>query len=448
MYVNRRRAFIVFEAVALGERIKPVQEAVRRVLYRHRIRDEKLFKSITGLVYSIFRNYGLVDYVVRETIGIDLGRLSPWERGVVRTIGYIRFFDKLLSIREKKRFYKYALMYLEKKGAGGRTRLRSDQLYLLTSASWSPRNRFEEIMIRYRISIELYMALDKAFRELEEDLGDFLEYSLKPWRHHVFRVNSLKASLEAIYNHLRDLGYRVERGRYSRQALRIYGSLGREVVRFIETGVLIPQDESSMVAIELLPLEDTVEIADLCAAPGGKTTYLAEKTRPKTRIHAFDVNRDRVKRLRTLLERTGVSKAVRVYHRDAREAPEILGGNSMDMVVVDPPCSSTGAIARNPDVRWRYNEEEIKEITRLQQQLLETAYKITKSGGYILYTTCSLLPWEGEYIVKKIIEKHGDLEIVKLSKPFKQSPILPQTIRSYPHIHHVIGFYYALLRKR
>ncbi len=447
MYVSKKIVYCVIDSIVVGEKVKPVQEAIRRVFYRYRVSDELLFKKLSGLLYNVFRSYGLVDYIVWRTTGVDVYGLSVIERGILRAIGYVWFLDRVLDDRQRVRFYKYTLKYISERYRRGVSRL--DRIVeKMVSSKWMPSSFYEEIMFRYRVSIELYKALEKASKELGFNLEELLEYTLKPPPYHVLRVNTLKASLNAILKYLLDQGVRVKKGRYSGRALRVYGSLSNEVIKLIETGILVPQDESSIVAIELLPLREGLEIADLCAAPGGKTSLLVEITKCRSRVYAFDINRDRVKRMRLLLERTGTIDAVMIYNMDARRSVEVLGRNSIDIAVVDPPCSSTGALARNPDVRWRYRESEIRGIIELQKQLLETAYEIVKKGGYILYTTCSLLPCEGEYVIRHVIERHSDLELIPLNKPFNKSPLIPEAMRAYPHIHGVTGFFYTLLKKR
>ncbi|WFO74689.1 RsmB/NOP family class I SAM-dependent RNA methyltransferase [Desulfurococcaceae archaeon MEX13E-LK6-19] len=443
----RTVVYAVVESVILGEKIKPIQEAVRRVLYRYRISDEVLFKKISGLVYNIFRNHGLVDYIVENLTGLSPRDLNSVARGVLRVAGYVFQIDTIMSDKWRHKFHKHLIEYSQRK-LGSKSKTIVEAIEKITRVKWSPSSKYEEFMLEYRIHPGLYRLLEEAFRELNEDLDKFLKETLKPPPYHVLRVNMLKASRDAILKYLSDRGYRVEPGKYSPQAIRVYGSLGDDIIKLIETGVVTPQDEASMVAVELLPLREGIVVADLCAAPGNKTSYVAERTRLKAEIHAFDVNRDRIKRMRRLLERTGTDKVVKIYHMDARKAVDILGRESMDIVLVDPPCSSTGALARNPDVRWRYEIDELKEINELQKQLLETAAKIVKKGGYILYTTCSVLPSEGEYVVKHVLEKHDNLELVSLNRPFKKSPLLEETMRSYPHIHGVTGFFYALIKKK
>ena len=443
----KKYVYAIIYAVSMGEKIKPIQESIRRSLNKYHLSSSKFDRKVSGLTYNIFRNLGLIDQIIYSMTKINIKEYDLFIRGILRIIAYIYQLDKLSGSETKKTIRKYCIKYLFEKYPLDKAVKIKNYIIILSSSKWTPITDEEEIMLKYKVSPELYTALYKAFKILGEDLDTFLIETLKPLPH-VFRVNSLKASRDAIIKYLRDSGYSVEKGKYSNQAVRIYGSLGKEVLRLVETGILVPQDESSMVAVELLDPWENMDIADLCAAPGGKTTYIAERTSLRSRIYSFELYKDRVKRLRLLLERTGTEKAVQIYVMDARRAFEKLGTNSMDRVLVDPPCSTTGALARNPDVRWRYNEKDVEKLIELQYEILEAGWKILRRGGLLLYTTCSVLPWEGEYVISKFLKNKGDVEIIKLSKPFARSGILPSTMRSWPHRHGVIGFYYALMKKK
>ncbi|ADI31514.1 RsmB/NOP family class I SAM-dependent RNA methyltransferase [Staphylothermus hellenicus] len=444
----RRIVYAVIESVGLGFRVKPVQEAIRRVVSRYRISDPIVDRRVSGIVYSIYRYQGLLDKIVSDIAGFNPSSLPYNVRAALLVAAYVSQLDEKMSSSMKKTFKRYILRYLGEKIGDKAVREKIiGKTKLLFSNKWSPNSGEDRVLLKYRVSPELYRALARALRELGENLDDFLNSTMKI-KYRVFRVNSLKAKPEAVYKFLKDSGYRVELGKYSRRAIRVYGSIGKEIIRFIETGILVPQDESSIVAVEILDPKPGSRIGDLCAAPGGKTTYLAEYTGLKSRIYSFEIYRDRARRLRLMLERTGTDKSVQVFVRDAREAPSILGNNSMDYVLLDPPCSSTGALARNPDVRWRYSVEDAEKLVVLQRELLDSAWKILRKDGKLLYTVCSVLPWEGEHIIKDFLEKHWDAMLISLNKPFKQSPILPGTMRAWPHIHGTIGFYYALLKKK
>jgi len=169
--------------------------------------------------------------------------------------------------------------------------------------------------------------------------------------------------------------------------------------------------------------------------------------RNRGRIYAFDIHDDRIARLKELLERTGVTIA-KVFKEDARRAPEILYEEVADRVLLDPLCSSTEAIAKHPEARWRLDEEKLRGLVKLQEELLEVALRLAKPGGRILYTVCSVLPEEGEYLVRRFLEKHrSEVKLVPLTGPFG-SGLLPGTMRAWPHRHGTTGFFYALFEKQ
>ncbi len=437
--------YLVFEAVYLGEKIKPIQEAIRRVASRRSSISLDLDRKASGIVYNVFRNLGLLDRIIERITGVNVSSSHPIARCVLRTVAYIYHVDTRAKGSLRKTFKRYAIKYLASR-LGRDADKYIEAVKAITASKYTPLSTDEKIMMEYRVSPELYYTITSALLELKEDPWEFLTYTLKP-HPHVFRVNKLKASRKAIIRYLSQQGYSVSEGKYSRQAIQISGSLGRDVIRFIETGILVPQDESSMVAVELLDPRGGMEIADLCAAPGGKTTYIAELTGLKATIHSFEIYRDRVRRLRRLLERTGTLEAVRIYIDDARRAPEILGKESMDRVLVDPPCTTTGALARNPDARWRFRRKDLEELIRLQYEILEAGWSILRRGGLLLYTTCSVLPHEGEYIVEKLLRNHSNASLIALTTPFKPSPLLHGTMRAWPHLHGTIGFFYALVKK-
>jgi len=446
MVSPRKIVYAVVEAVRYGDKIKPVQVAVRRVFYRYGLTDPIIYNKFAGIVYNVFRHSGLADHIFEKVTGIKWFRRNQVARSAARVLTYVLQLDPIIDEKWKNKFYVYVTRYVSGK-LGLREREFIDALAKLKEIKWSPVTDDEHLMIKYLIHPGLYRLLEESFKMLNENLDEFLQYTMKR-SEHVFRVNALKASRTAIYNYLKSLGLEVELGKFSSQAIRLKGSLTREVLKLIETGVLTPQDEASMIAVELMPLRENMIVADLCAAPGNKTSYIAEKLQLKVKIHAFDINRDRIKRMRALLERTGTANAVKIYQMDARRSVEVLGEESVDLALVDPPCSSTGALARNPEVRWRYTPRALSEINKLQKQLLDTAIQLVKPGGYVMYTVCSVLVSEGEGVVKDVLEKYqGKVVVAQLTGPFKESPLLRGTMRSYPHIHGTTGFYYALLKK-
>jgi 16S rRNA (cytosine967-C5)-methyltransferase len=280
----------------------------------------------------------------------------------------------------------------------------------------------------------------------EEARRLFEAYNKKPMLS--FRVNTLKASVEEVVEELRREGLSPVVSPRVPTVVKVEGPFRFEKSPLYREGKIVVQEEASAAAALLLSPEPGMTVVDLCAAPGGKTSHLAELMRNKGRIYAFDVDRIRIDRMREVLRRTGTDRIVRIIRADARRAPRILGREVADRVLVDPPCTSTGTIAKNPELRWRLREDAIPEIARLQLELLRAGVELLRPGGLLLYTVCSVLPEEGEEVVERILEENPRLRLVPLDKPYTPSPRLPGTMRSWPHQHQTTGFYYALVKKK
>ena len=165
----------------------------------------------------------------------------------------------------------------------------------------------------------------------------------------------------------------------------------------------MPQDEASAAAGYLLNAKPGEVIVDMCAAPGGKTTHLAELSMLGARIIAIDVFIDRLERLVELAVRTGTWPSIYPVRSDAIYASRYIRGH-IDRVLLDPPCTSTGALSKHPEARWRLTREAIVKHVGLQRRFLHEADKMLKPGGRLLYTVCCVLPEEGEENIKWLLE--------------------------------------------
>ena len=187
-------------------------------------------------------------------------------------------------------------------------------------------------------------------------------------------------------------------------------------------------------------------ILDMAAAPGGKTTEMADLSQNMAMITAVEKNKIRAERLKYNIEKQGVKK-VSILNTDARRLDEIF---SFDKVLLDAPCSGSGTLSVFDNSFDTFNQELIDRSVNTQVQLLNKAIKLTKVGGYILYSTCSILKCENEEVVNKVIND-GNVEIVKINfEKFKDIPLLPVTIDGTICVcpnQYYEGFYVALLKK-
>jgi 16S rRNA (cytosine967-C5)-methyltransferase len=202
---------------------------------------------------------------------------------------------------------------------------------------------------------------------------------------------------------------------------------------WIEHGLCYVQDPSTLMACDLLAPLPGETVLDACAAPGGKTTYLAALMKNQGRIVACDLYESRVARLRENLERLGVEIAEAIQH-DCMQAHGALDGRQFDRILLDAPCSNTGVIRRRVDVRWRLTDEDFIRMPAQQLALLKRTVTLLKPGGTLVYSTCSLEPEENDLLVEKALEQIPGLRLVEAR-------------RTLPFVDRVDGAFAARLTK-
>jgi len=176
-------------------------------------------------------------------------------------------------------------------------------------------------------------------------------------------------------------------------------------------GYFTVQDETAMSAAALLAPQPGERVLDLCAAPGTKTTHLAELMNGKGSIVATDVDLGRLRRIEENADRLGFSSMIEplVIREDLSELPE----GPFNAILIDVPCSNTGVLGKRPEVRSRITPEDIDELVVTQQKLLDAAASIVAPGGRIVYSTCSVEPEENSGVVTQFLQKSSDFELVE-----------------------------------
>lgn len=204
--------------------------------------------------------------------------------------------------------------------------------------------------------------------------------------------------------------------------------------------------------------QENERILDMCAAPGGKASHIAAIMKNTGVLFVNDVNKDRIKAVVGNFHRLGVINSV-ISTVDGRKYPEVLKG--FDRVLLDAPCSGTGVVAKDPSVKTSKDDQDIQRCFTLQRQLLLAAIDCvnakSSTGGYVVYSTCSILPEENEAIIDYALKKRN-VKLVDTGLEFGNDgfvnyrhhrfhPTMKLTKRFYPHAHNMDGFFVAKLRK-
>ena len=182
---------------------------------------------------------------------------------------------------------------------------------------------------------------------------------------------------------------------------------------FAAPGKYYVQDPSTLVAVDLLDPQPGETVLDMCAAPGGKTTYIAHKMQNRGEIIAADASSSRLGMVGENCRRLGVNIVATI----ACESGRCLPARNFDRVLVDAPCSNTGVLRRRPDLRWRITPGEVERLAKVQRHLLAAAVQLAKSGGVVVYSTCSLEREENEDVIASLKLPGWKLEAIRKSVP-------------------------------
>ena len=194
----------------------------------------------------------------------------------------------------------------------------------------------------------------------------------------------------------------------------------------------IVQDEAAQLVCLKLHPEPGEKVLDACSAPGGKTTYLAGMMNNEGRIDAWDLHPHRVKLVESLAKQLGITIIQASQHDATNYVTELR--NHYDKILLDVPCSGLGVIRKKPDIKWQRKPEDIEELIKIQEEILDTCSEYLKNGGILVYSTCTVLPQENEEQIRKFLSKHLDFS-------------LKEKINLYPNIDGMDGFFIAVLKK-
>lgn len=246
-----------------------------------------------------------------------------------------------------------------------------------------------------------------------------------------FRVVRTRANQSEVLARLSSSEAILESSEVAERAWRVSGatSLVRELSA---AGEIYLQDEASQLVTEVLDVQRSESALDLCAAPGGKTTLIADRAGDKAIVIAADRSPSRMATL------TGTSalhqlKSVKAVLLDAADTLPFEQG-SFDKVLVDAPCSGTGTLRRNPEIRWRLSEKDIFDLAQQQKQILSNAADVLKPGGRLIYSTCSVEREENEEVVQDFLARDDRFQLVS-------------TVRTWPHREGCDGFFISVINK-
>ena len=274
------------------------------------------------------------------------------------------------------------------------------------------------------------------------------------------RVNALTAKRSDVQKELAKAGIKAVPTPYSPWGLRLQDKPALNKLDVFTRGAIEVQDEGSQLLALLLDAKRGEMVVDFCAGAGGKTLAIGATMRSTGRLYAFDTSAHRLDALKPRLARSGLSNvhpAAIAHERDDRV--KRLAGK-IDRVLVDAPCSGLGTLRRNPDLKWRQNLESVGEMMLKQAAILQSAARLLKPGGRLVYATCSILPQENEAIAQAFSDANSEFtpldagEIMSNLKIEAAASLCSggdngqRYLRLWPHKHQTDGFFAAVWQKK
>lgn len=404
-------------------------------------------RLLTHLVYGVLRFQGHLDWIITNLYRGDFSRMDENIKNVLRVGLYqLKFSDRLPAFAVVDEAVKSAKIFAPAQSGLTNAILRN-YLRRGDKISFPPWKKQPAQHIAAFHSHPLWLV--KAWLDIfgkEETLALCKANNEMPPL--TIRVNKLKTSKEELEQKLNNEGFSYATTNFSPDGIVLIDSTGPiQKTALFREGLLRIQDEGAQLVSYLVNPKYNENILDVCAGSGGKTTHLAAIMNNSGHILAIDRQAGKLTELKKEIERLGINN-IETKKVDLSIMLPIELKEKFDQVLVDAPCSGTGTLRRNPEIKWRINVSDLKDYAAAQKTILQNAALAVKKGGRLIYCTCSLLPAENEDIIRQFLLDNSQF----ISNP------LPEIInrrlldkngffRTYPHLHNTDGFFGAILQR-
>lgn len=406
----------------------------------------------TEIAYGTTRRLATIDWALSQVLTRPLAQVDPYIRAILRTALYqLLYMDRIPASAAVDEAVELAKTY----GHTGVAKFVNGVLRSLLrrrqELPWPDPEKEPVAALALRHSYPDWLVEEWTRRFGVNIAAELMEAGnqVPPL---TVRANSLKVTREGLVEALAAEGVTTRPTRFSPQGLVVEeltsaGSL--DGLKAMKQGLMTVQDESSMLVAPALAPEPGWTVIDMAAAPGGKSTHLAELMKNEGRVIAIDIHPHKIELINENSRRLGAT-IVEGLCADAREVGRLMPGRA-DAVLCDVPCSGLGTLARRADARWRKQPGEIAELAPLQRAILESAAQALKPGGRLVYSTCTIHPAENEEMVRSFLQDHPDFRLDDLT-PLLPSELPPDSFEDgalhlLPHRHGTDGFFIARMLK-
>ncbi len=426
-----------------------LNDAVRDALEKHKTLSKEKRAFFTRLTEGTAEQSILLDYIIDQYSKKPARKLSPVIRNILRLALYqIRQMDSVPDSAAVNEAVKLA----SKKGFSGlkgmvngilrnaiRCPERADLSEIKDKDKYiSIKYSMPEFLVKQWINAYGYDATESMCAGFLEDKGTSV------------RLRGGLSDEESFVSSLKASGVNVEKALYIDHAYQISGYDVLTELEAFKNGSIAVQDISSMLCVEAAGIKSGDKVIDVCAAPGGKSVFAADKAGEDGEVISRDISESKLRFIRENADRCGI-KNIRIQEWDATVPDETLKEYA-DVVLVDAPCSGYGVIGRKPDIKYGASEEKQSALVEIQRNILKTASNYVKKGGRLVYSTCTVSQQENEENVAWFL-KNGDFKSVDLTENIpdelaeKKPTVKDGYMQLLPGIDGCDGFFIAVFRR-
>ena len=394
------------------------------------------------LVKGALRWRGRIDAALDARVHVGLANTQPWIRNILRLGAYqILFLDRIPAHAAVDESVKLAHKYAHAGAAGLVNSVLRRLAEERATIQWPEGN--DAASLAAWGSHPLWIVERWLARFGPEETRALLAADNRAVPTGL-RANTLKNTREQLVEMLTHEGVEARPGKLSPDLVWVEGHHSPGALHSFRSGLCTAQDESEALVGRVVAPKPHERVLDLCAAPGGKSTHLAELMRDDGEVWAMERDAHRVETLKTTLERLG-THSVHVVHGDGRTYEFPM---PFDRVLVDAPCSGMGVLARRADARWRKGPEVLAEMPPVQLDLLRSAAARLVPGGLLVYSVCSFEPEETDHVVARFLAEHPGWAVESVAGAVPDAVVTPEGfMRTLPHLHGCDGAFAARIRK-
>ena len=380
--------------------------ALRCVLEDAELRPED--KSFAAeLLMGVVRNKLKLDYIIMQFSKVKLKKLSPWVHeilwmGVYQIVCMEHIPDSAACNEAVKLAGRYAHGAARGFVNGVLRSISREKANILY-----PKESIEQMSVVYSCPQWLTQKLAEQYgvEGCERILADSHKQHAP-----TIRMNPLRSDSGELVEILRAEGISLHPNPEDPECFYVDGALNVYGSPAYKNGLYTVQNTSSMAAVKVLNPQPGETVLDVCAAPGGKTTQIAEQMKDQGKILAWDIHPHKIALIQAAAERLGLSCIRAEQHDAAVPVPDLEG--KADRVLADVPCSGIGVIHKKPDIKWKRKEEDIPALCRIQREILKTVCGYVKAGGTLVYSTCTILAEENQEQAQWFQRTYPDFELV------------------------------------